>query len=230
MASNAQQLQDRLQYQFSDQTLLTLALSHRSCGSKNNERLEFLGDAVLGLTVSNFLFQRFPEAREGDLSRIRSQIVRAESLAEVARSLDLGPELLLGQGEMKSGGHRRDSILGDTVEALIGAIYLDRGMSAAEQSVVNWFGDLLNAVTLDTPIKDPKTALQEWLQARGKPLPEYLVVKTQGEDHNRLFTISCKIADVESAAEATASSRRKAEQLVAEQLLKQLELKKMGNK
>lgn len=230
MASNAQQLQDRLKYQFSDQTLLTLALSHRSCGSKNNERLEFLGDAVLGLTVSNFLFQRFPEAREGDLSRIRSQIVRAESLAEVARSLDLGPELLLGQGEMKSGGHRRDSILGDTVEALIGAIYLDKGMSAAEQSVVNWFTDKLNAVTLDTPVKDPKTALQEWLQARGKPLPEYVVVKTQGEDHSRLFTISCKIANIESAAEATASSRRKAEQLVAEQLLKQLELKKLENK
>jgi ribonuclease-3 len=230
VASNAQQLQDRLQYQFSDQTLLTLALSHRSCGSKNNERLEFLGDAVLGLIVSNFLFQRFPEAREGDLSRIRSQIVRAESLAEVARSLDLGPELLLGQGEMKSGGHRRDSILGDTVEALIGAIYLDKGMSAAEQSVVNWFADKLNAVTLDTPVKDPKTALQEWLQARGKPLPEYVVVKTQGEDHSRLFTIGCKIASIESAAEATASSRRKAEQLVAEQLLKQLELKKMENR
>ena len=230
MASNAQQLQERLQYQFSDQTLLTLALSHRSCGSKNNERLEFLGDAVLGLTVSNFLFQRFPEAREGDLSRIRSQIVRAESLAEVARSLDLGSELLLGQGEMKSGGHRRDSILGDTVEALIGAIYLDKGMAAAEQAVVNWFAELLNSVTLDTPVKDAKTALQEWLQGRGKPLPEYLVVKTQGEDHSRLFTISCKIADVESAAEATASSRRKAEQLVAEQLLKQIELQKMGNK
>jgi len=230
VASNAQQLQDRLQYQFSDQTLLTLALSHRSCGSKNNERLEFLGDAVLGLIVSNFLFQRFPDAREGDLSRIRSQIVRAESLADVARSLDLGPELLLGQGEMKSGGHRRDSILGDTVEALISAIYLDKGMAAAEQSIVNWFADLLNAVTLDTPVKDAKTALQEWLQGRGKPLPEYLVVKTQGEDHSRLFTISCKITDVESAAEATASSRRKAEQLVAEQLLEQLELQKMGNK
>lgn len=230
MASNAQQLQDRLKYQFSDEALLTLALSHRSCGSKNNERLEFLGDAVLGLTVSNFLFQRFPEAREGDLSRTRSQIVRAESLAEVARSLNLGPELLLGQGEMKSGGHRRDSILGDTVEALIGAIYLDKGMAAAEQSIVNWFADLLNAVTLDTPVKDPKTALQEWLQARGKPLPEYVVVKTQGEDHSRLFTIGCKITDVESAAEATASSRRKAEQLVAEQLLEQLELQKMGNK
>jgi ribonuclease III len=230
VARNAQQLQDRLQYHFSDQTLLTLALSHRSCGSKNNERLEFLGDAVLGLTVSNFLFQRFPEAREGDLSRIRSQIVRAESLADVARSLDLGPELLLGQGEMKSGGHRRDSILGDTVEALIGAIYLDKGMSTAEQAVVNWFGDQLNAVTLDTPIKDAKTALQEWLQARGKPLPEYVVVKTQGEDHSRLFTIGCKIADIETAAEATASSRRKAEQLVAEQLLEQLALKKLEKK
>ena len=221
--ANAQQLQDRLQYQFSDQNLLTLALSHRSCGSKNNERLEFLGDAVLGLTVSNFLFQRFPEAREGDLSRIRSQIVRAESLADIARSLELGSELLLGQGEMKSGGHRRDSILGDTVEALIGAIYLDKGLPAAEQAVVNWFADMLNAVTLDTPVKDAKTGLQEWLQGRGKPLPEYVVLKTQGEDHSRLFTISCKIADIEAAAEATASSRRKAEQLVAEQLLKELE-------
>jgi ribonuclease-3 len=226
VASHAQQLQERLQYQFSDPTLLTLALSHRSCGSKNNERLEFLGDAVLGLIVSNFLFQRFPDAREGDLSRIRSQIVRAESLAEVARSLNLGPELLLGQGEMKSGGHRRDSILGDTVEALIGAIYLDRGMAPAEQCIVNWFGDSLNAVTLDAPVKDAKTGLQEWLQARGKPLPEYVVVKTQGEDHSRLFTVSCKIADLENPAEATASSRRKAEQLVAQQLLKQLEMKK----
>ena len=122
MASNAKQLQDRLQYQFSDPQLLTLALSHRSCGSNNNERLEFLGDAVLGMAISSFLFQRFPEAREGDLSRIRSQVVRAESLAEIARKLDLGPELLLGPGEMKSGGHRRDSILGDTVEALLGAV------------------------------------------------------------------------------------------------------------
>lgn len=222
MATNAEKLQERLQYQFGDQNLLTLALSHRSCGSKNNERLEFLGDAVLGLTVSNFLFQRFPDAREGDLSRIRSQIVRAESLAEVARSLELGSELLLGPGEMKSGGRRRDSILGDTVEALIGAIYLDSGMAAAEQSVTNWFADQLNAVTLDAPVKDAKTALQEWLQARGKPLPDYQVVKTEGKDHNRLFTVSCNIEHLDTTAEATASSRRKAEQLVAAQLLEQL--------
>jgi ribonuclease-3 len=223
VASNAKQLQDRLQYQFSDPQLLTLALSHRSCGSNNNERLEFLGDAVLGMAISSFLFQRFPEAREGDLSRIRSQIVRAESLAEIARKLDLGPELLLGPGEMKSGGHRRDSILGDTVEALLGAVFLDQGLVAVEACVQNWFGASLNTLTLDTPVKDAKTALQEWLQARGKPLPEYRVVKTEGEDHSRLFTMSCKIDAVGETAEATASSRRKAEQLVAEKLVKTLE-------
>ena len=223
MASSARQLQDRLQYQFSDQQLLTLALSHRSCGSDNNERLEFLGDAVLGMTISSFLFQHFPEAREGDLSRIRSQIVRAESLAKIARKLKLGSELLLGPGEMKSGGHRRDSILGDTVEALIGAVYLDAGIVAAETCIRNWFSDSLDAVTLDMPVKDAKTSLQEWLQARGKPLPEYQVVKTEGEDHSRLYTMSCKIAAVDAAAQATASSRRKAEQLVAEKLLQELE-------
>ena len=223
MASNAKQLQDRLQYQFSDPQLLTLALSHRSCGSNNNERLEFLGDAVLGMAISSFLFNRFPEAREGDLSRIRSQIVRAESLAEIARNLDLGPELLLGPGEMKSGGHRRDSILGDTVEALLGAVFLDQGLAAVEGCIQNWFSASLNTLTLDTQVKDAKTALQEWLQARGKPLPEYLVVKTEGEDHSRLFTMSCTIDAVEEIAEATASSRRKAEQLVAEKLVKKLE-------
>jgi len=223
VASNAKQLQDRLQYQFSDPQLLTLALSHRSCGSNNNERLEFLGDAVLGMAISSFLFKRFPEAREGDLSRIRSQIVRAESLAEIARELDLGPELLLGPGEMKSGGHRRDSILGDTVEALLGAVFLDQGLVAVEACIQNWFSASLNTLTLDTPVKDAKTALQEWLQARGKPLPEYLVVKTEGEDHSRLFTMSCTIDAVEETAQATASSRRKAEQLVAEKLVKKLE-------
>jgi ribonuclease-3 len=223
VASNAKQLQDRLQYQFSDPQLLTLALSHRSCGSNNNERLEFLGDAVLGMAISSFLFQRFPEAREGDLSRIRSQIVRAESLAAIARNLNLGPELLLGPGEMKSGGYRRDSILGDTVEALIGAVFLDRGLTAVEACIQNWFSESLDTLTLDSPVKDAKTTLQEWLQARGKPLPEYLVVKIEGEDHSRLFTMSCTIDAVEETAEATASSRRKAEQLVAEKLVKKLE-------
>jgi len=225
VASSAKQLQERLQYTFSDQQLLVLALSHRSRGSQNNERLEFLGDAVLGLTISNFLYRRFSHASEGDLSRIRSQIVRAESLAEIARSLELGPELLLGQGEMKSGGQRRDSILGDTVEALIGAIYLDGGILSAERCILSWFSEQLNAVDLDVPVKDPKTALQEWLQGRGRALPEYQLVKTEGEDHSRLYTMSCIIDELKSAATATASSRRRAEQLVAEKILKELENK-----
>jgi len=225
VASSAKQLQERLQYTFSDQQLLVLALSHRSRGSQNNERLEFLGDAVLGLTISNFLYRRFSHASEGDLSRIRSQIVRAESLAEIARSLELGPELLLGQGEMKSGGQRRDSILGDTVEALIGAIYLDGGILPAERCILSWFSEQLNAVALDVPVKDPKTALQEWLQGRGRALPEYQLVKTEGEDHSRLYTMSCIIDELKSAATATASSRRRAEQLVAEKILKELENK-----
>jgi ribonuclease III len=225
VASSAKQLQERLQYTFSDQQLLVLALSHRSRGSQNNERLEFLGDAVLGLTISNFLYRRFIHASEGDLSRIRSQIVRAESLAEIARSLELGPELLLGQGEMKSGGQRRDSILGDTVEALIGAIYLDGGILSAERCILSWFSEQLNAVALDVPVKDPKTALQEWLQGRGRALPEYQLVKTEGEDHSRLYTMSCIIDELKSAATATASSRRRAEQLVAEKILKELENK-----
>ena len=225
MASTAKQLQERLQYTFSDQQLLVLALSHRSRGSQNNERLEFLGDAVLGLTISNFLYRRFSHASEGDLSRIRSQIVRAESLAEIARSLELGPELLLGQGEMKSGGQRRDSILGDAVEALIGAIYLDGGILSAERCILSWFSEQLNAVALDVPVKDPKTALQEWLQGRGRAVPEYQLVKTEGEDHSRLYTMSCIIDELKSAATATASSRRRAEQLVAEKILKELENK-----
>tara|TARA_B110000503_G_scaffold127718_1_gene197769 strand:- start:4965 stop:5642 length:678 start_codon:yes stop_codon:yes gene_type:complete len=225
VASTAKQLQERLQYTFSDQQLLVLALSHRSRGSQNNERLEFLGDAVLGLTISNFLYRRFSHASEGDLSRIRSQIVRAESLAEIARSLELGPELLLGQGEMKSGGQRRDSILGDAVEALIGAIYLDGGILSAERCILSWFSEQLNAVALDVPVKDPKTALQEWLQGRGRAVPEYQLVKTEGEDHSRLYTMSCIIDELKSAATATASSRRRAEQLVAEKILKELENK-----
>ena len=223
MVSNVRQLQERLQYQFRDPELLSLALSHRSCGSRNNERLEFLGDAILGVTVSDFLYQQFPQAREGDLSRMRSQIVRAESLAQVAKNLQLGPELSLGPGEMKSGGQRRDSILGDTVEALIGAVYLDGDIQAASACVINWFKDLLNAASDTQPVKDAKTTLQEWLQQRSKPVPQYELVKTGGEAHSRLFTVSCKIDQVDKTISATASSRRKAEQLVAQQLLSELE-------
>ncbi len=222
--SNARQLQERLNYSFSDEQLLTLALSHRSCGSNNNERLEFLGDSILGLTITDILYRDFPKAREGELSRMRSHIVRAESLAEVAKSLELGSNLLLGPGEMKSGGHRRDSILGDTVEALIGAVYLDAGLDRARSCIELWFKNLLGTALEVQPIKDPKTSLQEWLQQRGKPVPEYKLINTGGEAHSRLFTVSCKIAAVEKEMSATASSRRKAEQMVAEQLIIELEL------
>ena len=226
MANNIGQLQQRLGYQFIDPDLLTLALSHRSVAAENNERLEFLGDSILGLVVTDFLYREFPQAREGDLSRMRSHIVRGESLAEVAKQLALGPDLLLGSGEMKSGGHRRDSILGDTVEALIGAVYLDRGIEAAREIVTAWFKSFFDSALQAQPVKDAKTALQEWLQHRNKPLPDYLLVSTGGEAHSRLFTVSCKIAAVEAAMTATASSRRRAEQMVAEQLLEEVEKSK----
>lgn len=226
MANNIGQLQQRLGYQFIDPDLLILALSHRSVAAENNERLEFLGDSILGLVVTDFLYREFPQAREGDLSRMRSHIVRGESLAEVAKQLALGPDLLLGSGEMKSGGHRRDSILGDTVEALIGAVYLDRGIEAAREIVTAWFKSFFDSALQAQPVKDAKTALQEWLQHGNKPLPDYQLVSTGGEAHSRLFTVSCKIAAVETAMTATASSRRRAEQMVAEQLLEEVEKSK----
>ena len=223
MTGNVRRLQERLNYSFKDESVLILALSHRSCGSSNNERLEFLGDAILGLSVTDILYRKFPKAREGELSRMRSQIVRAESLAGVAKQLELGSELLLGPGEMKSGGHRRDSILGDAVEALIGAVYVDTGLAAAQSCIALWFDELLAAASEADSIRDAKTSLQEWLQKRGKPVPEYTLVNTGGEAHSRLFTVSCKIAAVEKEISAVASSVRKAEQMVAAQLLIELE-------
>ena len=219
-----EQLQQRIDYQFRDPELLKLALSHRSFGAKNNERLEFLGDSILSLVISDFLYQKFADSREGDLSRMRSQLVQAESLAEVARSLDLGSELLLGQGEMKSGGHRRDSILGDTVEALIGAIFIDSSLEESRRCVLNWFKHLLAIAEEAKPSKDAKTSLQEFLQQRGHALPQYRVIETGGEAHSRLFTVSCKIDLLDREFTATASSRRKAEQMVAEKFLATLEI------
>lgn len=223
MANDYHELQQRLEYQFHDLTRLTLALSHRSCGNRNNERLEFLGDALLGFVVTDFLYSEFPQVREGDLSRMRSHIVRAESLAQVAKDLQLGQDLLLGQGEMKSGGQRRDSILGDTVEALIGAVYLDSDLDEARNCILRWFKPLLDAVEQVKPSKDPKTTLQEFLQQRGHQVPQYDLIETGGEAHSRLFTVSCEIDFFGRLFTATASSRRKAEQMVAEQFLAAME-------
>ena len=212
-------LQERLNYVFSDQNLLVLALTHRSYGSQNNERLEFLGDAVLGSIIANYLYRHCPQLREGEMSRMRAQIVRAESLAGVARRLDLGRCLLLGPGEMKAGGVKRDSILGDTVEAIIGAVYIDSGLDSCSDCVLRWFEKELIRVLYEYPSKDSKTQLQEWLQKRGQPLPCYRLMETVGEAHRRLFTVECVLSSIDIEAKASASSVKKAEQIVAEKLL-----------
>ena len=212
-------LQERLNYVFSDQKLLLLALTHRSYGSQNNERLEFLGDAVLGSIIANYLYRHCPQLREGEMSRMRAQIVRAESLAGVARRLDLGRCLLLGPGEMKAGGVKRDSILGDTVEAIIGAVYIDSGADSSSDCVLRWFEKELIKVSYEYPPKDSKTKLQEWLQKKGQPLPYYRLIDTLGEAHRRLFTVECVLSSIDIEAKASASSVKKAEQIVAEKLL-----------
>ncbi|WP_226702598.1 ribonuclease III [Microbulbifer elongatus] len=209
-----QRLGNRLGYEFTRADLLTLALTHRSHGSRNNERLEFLGDSILGFTISAALFEKFPEGREGQMSRLRAQLVSGETLAKLARELELGECLRLGEGEMKSGGHRRASILADAVEAIIGAIYLDAGLEAARERVLAWFAPRLQNLSLETA-KDPKTRLQEWLQARQKPLPDYQVVEVAGEEHSQQFVVECRVAGLNSPVRGTASNRRAAEKAAA---------------
>lgn len=218
-----QRLQARLGYVFKDPAQLDLALTHRSCGAHNNERLEFLGDSILNFIVGEALFQRFPSAREGQLSRLRAQMVKGETLAELARELDLGECLRLGEGEMKSGGHRRDSILADTVEALIGAIYMEAGLGECAKLVNAWYASRLNKLSLSSPAKDAKTALQEYLQARQLPLPEYLVVQAAGEAHARTFTIECRVTPLKKPVRAQATNRREAEKQAAAETLEKLQ-------
>ncbi|MCV6604229.1 MAG: ribonuclease III [Porticoccaceae bacterium] len=222
-----QRLINRLGHSFSDQRLLDLALTHRSCGSHNNERLEFLGDSILGAVVTEYLYRHFPQAQEGDLSRVRSSLVKGTSLARVAKGLELGEHLILGAGERKSGGHRRDSILADAVEAIIGAIYLDAGLEAARDCIQQWLQprlqQLLDNGDLENSAKDAKTRLQEFLQARGKALPSYQVESVSGEAHNQQFTISCHVELLPGPVIAEGSNRRKAEQQAAEMALQQLQ-------
>ncbi|AQQ68024.1 ribonuclease III [Microbulbifer agarilyticus] len=216
-----QRLSGRLGYQFTNQELLDLALTHRSLGSRNNERLEFLGDSILGFTISAALYEKFPEGREGQMSRLRAQLVSGETLAKVARELQLGECLRLGEGEMKSGGHRRASILADAVEAIIGAIYLDSGLEAARERVLAWFAARLQGLSLETA-KDPKTRLQEWLQARHKPLPEYQVVEVAGEEHSQQFIVECRVSGLAAPVKGVASNRRAAEKSAAAEAYAQL--------
>lgn len=218
-------LEDKLQYRFTDETILERALTHRSAATKNNERLEFLGDSIFGAITAEYFYLTLPSASEGELSRMRSQVVRKESLASVARQMNLGLHLSLGSGEIKAGSHNRESILADSLEALIGAIYLDGGFIKARNFVLHWFSENMERAMSARSIKDAKTTLQEWLQGQGSPLPNYQLVKTRGEAHSRTFTVSCKIEPLGSEFHATADSRRKAEQLVAKQILEAIKVR-----
>lgn len=213
--ADIERLQRELSYTFADPQLLELALSHRSLGSRNNERLEFLGDSILNHIIAESLFRQFPKAREGELSRMRASLVKGETLAELARELQLGEYVLLGPGERKSGGHRRTSILADTFEAVVGAILLDSSVDHCRQLVLAWFEPRLAQLDLSSAVKDSKTQLQEYLQGRGQPLPKYHLLEVQGEDHSQQFLVECRLHNPALVAEGVGSSRRKAEQAAA---------------
>jgi ribonuclease-3 len=207
-------------YAFADPGLLAQALTHRSAAALHNERLEFLGDALVNLIVAEALYQLWPKADEGTLTRARAELVRESSLATIARSMDLGSHLILGPGEMKSGGHRRDSILADAVEAIIGAIHLDSNFEACRAAVLPWFDAAIAALPPPHKLgKDAKTRLQEWLQARGKPLPVYRLVGETGDEHAKSFRVCCAIADPAVECEGEGTSRRAAETQAAERVL-----------
>ncbi len=208
-------LQRKLGYSFAQASLLQQALTHRSHGSRNNERLEFLGDSVLNCCVAHELYQRFGDLKEGDLSRVRANLVRQETLAELAQGLELGTYLRLGEGELKSGGFRRPSILADGLEALLGAVFLDGGFAAVQGVIRGLYASLLEHLNAQTLGKDSKTLLQELLQARKLALPQYAVVATQGAAHNQSFQVECQIPQLEIRTIGFGASRRIAEQEAA---------------
>jgi ribonuclease-3 len=211
-------------HRFGSPELLTTALTHRSAGEPHNERLEFLGDALLSYIMADVLYRRFPDAMEGELSRLRSRLVRGETLARLARRIGLGSHLRLGPGEAKSGGADRSSILADALEAFIGAVYLDAGESSCRQVVMELFGPLLEQIAHDSvPLKDPKSRLQELCQRNKQPLPEYRLLRTVGADHERSFEIECVLSDPLRSAIGRGSSRRRAEQAAAQALLEAIE-------
>lgn len=222
MTAAADWIEQHLGYRFTDERLLENALRHRSADGSSNERLEFLGDAVLDSVISAALFERRPEDSEGALSRLRSLLVRDRALAGIARELGLGEHLSLGSGERKSGGYRRDSILADAVEALVGAIFLDGGYAAVDRVVRRLYSERLAGLPSADELKDPKTRLQEWLQGRGYDLPVYTLLATRGKPHEREFDVSCGIAQLELEATGRGASRRAAEQAAAAALLGEL--------
>jgi len=216
-------LAQRLGHVFSDPALLRTALTHRSFGQPNNERLEFLGDGILDCVIAAELYARFPELPEGDLSRLRANLVRQDALHGLALELDLGSQLRLGEGELRSGGGSRPSMLADALEAVFGAIYLDAGFETAHRVIQRLYQEKLGELKPGQFQKDPKTRLQEWLQGRKKPLPRYQLLETRGAAHEQSFEVACDIDNPRLRTLGTGSSRRIAEQHAAEQALKALE-------
>ena len=218
-----QRLQQALGYTFSRPDLLTQALTHRSYGALNNERLEFLGDSVLNCSVARALYDAFPDLPEGSLSRLRANLVRQETLAEIAATLRLGDSLRLGEGELKSGGFRRPSILADALESLIGAIFIDAGFGPASAAVRRLLAPHIAAIDPQASGKDAKTSLQEWLQGRREPLPEYRLLATEGQAHEQEFVVECRLKDERHVSQGRGKSRRAAEQEAAQAMLRWLQ-------
>ncbi|MDN3615165.1 ribonuclease III [Vibrio gallaecicus] len=222
MNSPIDKLERKIGYQFNDADLIHLALTHRSAAGKHNERLEFLGDSILSFVIADDLYHRFPKVNEGDMSRMRATLVRGHTLAELGREFELGDYLKLGPGELKSGGFRRDSILADAVEAIIGAVYLDSDTEVVRRIILSWYQSRLESIQPGISQKDPKTRLQEFLQGRRNPLPVYTVTNIKGEAHNQEFTVECEVAGTDKPVIGKGTSRRKAEQAAAETALERL--------
>lgn len=216
-------VRERLGYEAQDPQLFIAALTHRSVPGPNNERLEFLGDAVLNLVVARHLYQAFPEGSEGDLSRLRARVVSSQPLAEVAAQIGLGEVLQLGSGELKTGGFRRQSILSDALEAVCGALFLDGGLEAAREVIERLFQPRIASLPAPASLKDAKTRLQEYLQCRGHALPRYLVERTEGEAHEQTFHVVCEVEALGRSARGSGSSRRRAEQEAAARILQEIE-------
>ena len=215
-------LQKNLSYEFNDIDLLRRALTHRSVSKNNNERLEFLGDSVLGCIISEELYSRHTSIDEGQLSRLRSHLVRGNTLANLAKKLSISENLILGQGELKSGGFRRESILADTFEAILGAIFLDSDYLTVKRVTMLLFSDLLNEAKAEDSLKDFKTQLQELLQKKGHSLPLYELLETKGKDHNAIFYVSCHVEELKITVEKNAKSIKRAEQACAKSILEEI--------
>ncbi|MFY7698224.1 MAG: ribonuclease III [Legionella sp.] len=226
MHDKLQRLCERLNYKFQQPKYLNQALTHCSVGEHNNERLEFLGDSILSFVIANALYNQFPAESEGQLSRLRAHLVRGEMLAEIAAELEVGDCLFLGQGELKSGGFRRASILADSLEAIFAAIFLDGGIGAAQTVILSLFASRLTNSNLNDNLKDAKTQLQEQLQADKQPLPDYTLTNVVGESHEQMFYINCSIATLNLVTQGEGPTRRKAEQQAAAKLLQEIVRKK----